>query len=148
MPGPAKVANARRRDPEYLRTKQIRWRDANPEAWAEQKRRNGDSRSERYRANPAFYLWRTARHRAKGSGQPFDIEPGDLVVPEYCPITGDKIDVLQSNYQNGASIDRVINKLGYVKGNVRIISRKANRMKGDLTIEDAERIIAYMRGEI
>ena len=50
--------------------------------------------------------------------------------------------------RNGASIDRVVNTLGYIKGNVRVISRRANRMKGDSTIDDLMRMIAYMRGEI
>ena len=148
MAGPPPKPNALRRDPEYQRTRQARWRAENPEAWAAQKKRSYDARSERYRKNPAFYLWRTARSRAKQNGQAFEIEPSDVVIPDFCPITGEPIDVLNSNYQNGASIDRVINHLGYVKGNVRVISRKANRLKQDATLEQIERILAYMKGEL
>lgn len=147
-PGPAPKPDALRRNPDYVQEKTRRWRAANPDMVQAQQKRNHASRTDRYRADPLFYLWRTARSRAKKFGTPFDIEPADLVMPECCPITLEPIDVLNSNYQNGASIDRVINELGYVKGNVRIISRKANRVKGDATIEQLERVIAYMRGEL
>lgn len=147
-PGPTPNPDALRRNPEHQRAKLRQWRADNPEKWEAQKKRHGASRADRYRADPAFYLWRTARIRARATGQPFDIDPADLVVPTHCPITGDAIDVLTSNYQTGASVDRVINDLGYVKGNVRIISRKANRLKGDATIETLERVIAYMRGDL
>ena len=36
----------------------------------------------------------------------------------------------------GPSLDRRDTSLGYVKGNVEIISRKANRMKNDGTLDD------------
>lgn len=143
-----KKENALRRDPLYVREKVKRWRAANPDLYAAQRKRNGDSRAERYRKNPAYYLWRTARLRAKAEGLPFEIEVNDVIVPDTCPITGAKIDVLTSNYESGASLDRVVNELGYVKGNVRVISRKANRLKQDATIEQVERILAYMKGEI
>jgi len=139
--------NALRRDTEHCRRRQAEWREANPEVVAAQRKRNYKSRCDRYRENPAYYLWRTAKARAKNTGVPFEIDPTDLVIPAVCPIMGDPIDVLTSNYQTGASVDRVINELGYVKGNVRVISRKANRLKGDADIETLERVIAYMRGE-
>jgi hypothetical protein len=140
--------NALRRDPEYQLLKTRRWRSANPQKVTAQRKKNYASRAERYRSNPAYYLWRTARARAKQCGIAFEIDVTDICVPETCPITGERIDVLVSNYQTGASLDRVINSLGYVKGNVRVISRKANRMKGDATIEDLLRIVAYMRGDV
>jgi len=144
----ARKEDALRRNPEYVHQKTKRWREANPEMARAQRKRNYASRCDRYRADPAKYLWRTARTRAKATGVKFDIDPSDISIPDCCPITGEKIDVLVSNYQNGASVDRVVNSLGYVKGNVRVISRKANRMKGDATIGDLLRMVAYMRGEI
>lgn len=146
--GPPRKENALRRDKDHQRERLREWRIANPERAAETRKRNNATRMDRYRANPSLYLWRTARHRAKTLGIAFDIEPEDLVIPEYCPITGDKIDVLVSNYANGASVDKVQNDKGYVRGNVRVISRKANRMKGDADLVHLERMIAYMKGEI
>lgn len=146
--GPAKKDGALRRDPEHKKARVRAWRENNPEKWGEQKKRNYASRVERYRADPAQYLWRTARARAKQTGVPFEIAVEDVVIPTTCPVLGVSIDVLNSSYYNGASLDRVINSLGYVKGNVRVISRKANRLKGDATIEELERLLLYMKGEI
>lgn len=147
-PGPAQKPDALRRNPEYVREKTRRWRAANPGKCQSTRRRNEQSRAERYKQDPAGYLWRTAKYRANQLGVQFDIDQSDVIVPAKCPITGAPIDVLTSNAATGASIDRVNNSLGYVKGNVRVISRKANRMKGDSTIEDLMKLIAYMRGEI
>lgn len=43
------------------------------------------------------------------------------------------------------SLDRIIPEKGYVKGNVRFISYKANRIKSDSTIEILQKIIEYMK---
>ena len=43
------------------------------------------------------------------------------------------------------SLDRVDNKKGYVRGNVVVMSYKANRLKNDGTAEDHEIIAAWMR---
>lgn len=43
------------------------------------------------------------------------------------------------------SLDRVIPELGYVPGNVIVISWRANNLKRDATIEELEAVIAYMR---
>jgi len=50
------------------------------------------------------------------------------------------------------SIDRMNPKLGYVKGNVRVISQLANGMKQHATLEEVEQfcktIVGYMKGEL
>jgi hypothetical protein len=147
-PGPKPNPNALRRNPEHNRERLREWRARNPDRWEQQKKRNDATRADRYMANPAYYLWRTARSRAKANGQEFAITLEDVTVPTHCPITGDEISILSAASRNGASLDRVDNSLGYVRGNVRVISRRANRMKGDASIKDLERMIAYMKGEL
>jgi hypothetical protein len=46
---------------------------------------------------------------------------------------------------NSPSIDQIVPGGGYVPGNVRIISWKANRLKSNATIDDLEAILAYMK---
>lgn len=46
---------------------------------------------------------------------------------------------------NLAELDRLIPAKGYIKGNVRWISRRANKVKSDASGEELEKIIAYMK---
>lgn len=90
-----------------------------------------------------------ARRRAKELGVPFGLELGDIVVPDKCPIRHVTFSFSGLNHPNAPSLDRVKADLGYVVGNVRVISFKANRTKNDET--DAavfERMAAYVRGEL
>jgi len=109
-------------------------------------------RAEDYSLNPGLYLLDIARKRAKKFSLEFNISDSDIHVPERCPITGVKLAIFvtdrSESYRNAASLDRVDNSKGYIVGNVRVISRMANMMKRDLTIETAEKLIQYMKGEI
>ena len=146
--GPPLKENALRRNAEYQLQRQRQWRANNPDLLKEQGKRSKATREERYRANPLGYLLMIAKSRAKKSDINFDINVEDLELPSICPILLEPIDILNSSYRYGASLDRVNNELGYVKGNVRVISRKANRLKGDATADQLLRVVAYMRGEL
>lgn len=89
------------------------------------------------RANPTKYIWNRARQRAKKTGIPFTIEPSDIVIPERCPYLGFRLFCVggEGYLKNGASLDRKNNALGYIPGNVQVISNMANTMKQDASIE-------------
>lgn len=80
---------------------------------------------------------------------PYDITPEDLApYPLTCPVLG--ITINWTNEGKGSpndspSIDRMIPELGYVKGNVRVISQKANRLKSNASLSELEAIVDYMR---
>ena len=102
------------------------------------------TRSDQYRKDPIQYLLKVAESRAKKYGVTFSVIREDIEVPTHCPITGEKLDVLTNDMSSGMSLDKIDNTQGYVKGNVCVISRKANRLKSDGSIEDFRKIIAYM----
>ncbi len=82
--------------------------------------------------NPIKLLVYSAKTRAKARGLDFNLELNDLIMPEICPVLGIKIEK-QSNHvgPNSPTLDRIDNNKGYVKGNVRIISHKANWLKSN-----------------
>lgn len=82
---------------------------------------------------PGKTLWERARRRAQQSGVRFTITPRDIAVPSVCPALGIPIRIGKQRSSSSPSLDRVIPKRGYVPGNVRVISDRANRLKSDLS---------------
>lgn len=93
-----------------------------------------------------LYLWRIVRERARKLQLPFTIEPSDIVIPEVCPVLGIKLLPCRKRIDDSSpTLDKINNELGYIKGNVAVISWKANRLKSDGTSEDHERIANYIK---
>jgi len=97
---------------------------------------------EKYRANPALYLFYAARARAKKFGLEFNIEPSDIVIPDVCPVFKTPFEVGDRN--RCPSVDRKHPDKGYVKGNVAVISFRANRLKNNASVEEIEAILDWM----
>ncbi len=88
----------------------------------------------------------TARNRAKTKSVPFDITEDDLDIPVFCPVLGIKLERAgtgSGRNDNAPSLDRIIPELGYVRGNVMVISNKANRLKNNGTAEELRRIADF-----
>ncbi len=88
---------------------------------------------------------RNARARAGSEGREFSITIEDLLpLPFHCSILG--IELLYSFAGKkgpraaSPSIDRIDNALGYVKGNVRVISFRANRIRNDASLDELRAI--------
>lgn len=85
------------------------------------------------------------RSRAKKLGVPFDLVVSDLVIPEVCPVFGTPF-VGGKRHPQGPSVDRIIPELGYVGGNVLVISNRANFLKHDCVDHNELRLVAdYVR---
>ncbi len=83
------------------------------------------------------------KRAAHKKGLDFNLTPEDVTIPHVCPVLGIALDY--SCREKTPSFDRVDNDFGYIKGNVRVISFRANRLKSDANLEELEAIAAYMR---
>lgn len=77
-----------------------------------------------------------AKYRASQSGLPFSITVTDIKLPQECPILGIPIGFHLPGTGTSPSLDRIWNHMGYIKGNVQVISTRANTLKGDATLHD------------
>lgn len=90
--------------------------------------------------NHERYLWRKAKQRAVQLDLEFNIEISDIKIPEYCPLLEIKLfKGKPGDYQNSPSVDRIDSSKGYIKGNIAIISTRANTMKSNASLELLEK---------
>ena len=81
--------------------------------------------------------FKAAKKRALKCGLPFDDEAVLQCLrnpPTHCPIFGIKFEVgkgQQMRWDASATLDRIRPSLGYVRGNIAVISWRANRIKSD-----------------
>lgn len=90
-----------------------------------------------------------AYHRAKYRGIPFGITAADIPMPTHCPLLGIELKYTGSSGHrppNTATLDRIVCAKGYVKGNVAVISHRANRIKSDASFAELEMLVSNLRG--
>lgn len=85
----------------------------------------------RRQESPGRSLWDRALKRAKASAISFALPRDSLSVPRSCPALGIKITAGRGRSDGSPSLDRIVPQRGYVPDNVRVISDRANRLKGD-----------------
>lgn len=84
-------------------------------------------------------MWEQAKRRATMRGRAFSLTLADMPeIPKVCPVLGI---LLECNEKAGPaesspSLDRIDPGLGYVPGNVRVISFRANRLRSDGTADE------------
>jgi hypothetical protein len=120
------------------------WAIANPEARRAQQMRS-------YERNAGMVLVARARRRAEEKGVAFTITKHDIELVTHCPVFGIELDYSAGTKggvrkDNSPSLDRIVPEKGYVPGNVRVISTRANEVKCRATVEDLEMLLAYMKG--
>jgi len=101
--------------------------------------------------------WKLPRVKAvaKRRGIEFNLTSTDIKVPTHCPVLGYKLDYsievgtgkgLGSGGEYAKSnptFDRIDNKLGYVPGNVIIVSQRANVLKRDASIQELHCLLSF-----
>lgn len=93
-----------------------------------------------------YHMMKRAERRAKKANLPFDITVEDIFIPEVCPVFGCPFSISNGSGPGdfSPSIDKIIPDMGYVKGNIRIICSKANRIKSDASVEEVRKVLNYM----
>lgn len=95
--------------------------------------------------NPLRVLLNSARARSRRRGIEFRLDIDSLgEIPAVCPILGIPITATRGNgHRPGApSLDRLDNTAGYIPGNVRIVSYRANVLRNDATAAELRRLLA------
>jgi hypothetical protein len=95
----------------------------------------------------------SARYRSKNKsyGCTIDVAYAVSIAPDFCPVFGFPLKYskgIGTNKKGGdfdsPSIDRINPNLGYTKGNVVVISRKANVTKNNCSIEEIRRVADWL----
>lgn len=78
-------------------------------------------------------------------GYDWSVSFGELSWPTHCPILGLELDYYaESRKESSPSFDRLDNTRGYEKGNVIVLSWRANRIKNDGTAEEHRKIAEFL----
>jgi len=95
----------------------------------------------------------SASRRASSQCLPFDltIEYMETIALDHCPVTGKLLDWDLQFSEEGKrnpfapSLDKIIPSLGYTQGNVAIICHQMNRLKSDMTLDQLNQLVDYVR---
>jgi len=98
--------------------------------------------------NPFLHRCTRAKSRASGLGVRFDLTPEYLesIWTGVCPVLNQPINLMTDRLSEfAAELDRFSPELGYVKGNVHWLSRKANRIKNNTSVEILDNLLEWMK---
>ena len=144
--------------PEQARQYQRKWRANNPEKAAAIDKRYAQAHPDRLRVasikwrekSPRNVLLMKAKSNAKRKGLDCDLTLDDIMLPEFCPVLGIKLEYKGEGSRTDATatIDRMDNEKGYVKGNVVVVSWRANWLKSDATIPELIALANFYRSKV
>ncbi len=127
-------------DPDRFKSTRLRTRSKDP-VWI--KERETAWKVSNYERS----IYTLLKARAKKRGIPFNLELSDIVIPEFCPVLGMRL--VRKTGTSGAaynspSVDRIVPELGYIRGNIQIMSNLANTMKSNANADQLRRFAAWV----
>ena len=126
-----------------LLSKKKKYREENREVILDKKKKDYQSLDKK------VSMLKRAKSRAVKKGIDFDLTVEDIIIPDICPVLGIPLFMgTKKRHDNSPSLDRIDNSKGYVKGNVRVISWRANHLKSDSNIQELRKVIAYMESAV
>jgi hypothetical protein len=91
--------------------------------------------------HPEILLVNAARARAKKKNLSFNLTRESIKIPDKCPLLEIPLFTCEGKAgDNSPTLDRIIPELGYVEGNVWVISFKANVIKNSASFEEFQLI--------
>jgi hypothetical protein len=123
--------------------------NATRRAWSKNNRKSSNDTLKRYHAaNPDYVLWVGAKGRARKDGRPFSIVRTDVTIPEFCPALGIRLEKGKGKVcDTSPSLDCIVPELGYVPGNIAVMSFRANTIKQNATADELESVALWMRAQ-
>ena len=101
-----------------------------------------DSKNEWANKAPKSKILERCKSRATKKGWDFNLTLEDIPeIPLLCPVFG-----LPMEGKYSPSLDRIDSSKGYIKGNVQIISTRANAIKNDATPEEILKLALFLNG--
>jgi len=101
--------------------------------------------------NQSKRLLYNSRNRAGKIGIDFNLVEDDIVIPETCPLLGVKLERntgKKTASDFSPSLDRIDSSKGYVKGNVWVISYRANKIKNNASLEELKLLVTNLENKI
>ena len=102
--------------------------------------------------NPKSDMYACKKAQAKRKNIEFNISFEEIIWPDVCPVLGMPLIYQRGRgtkrrpYDDSPSFDRINPNLGYVKGNVQILSNRANRIKCDATPHELFLLSNFVNG--
>tara|TARA_B100001123_G_scaffold422595_1_gene531716 strand:- start:525 stop:1250 length:726 start_codon:yes stop_codon:yes gene_type:complete len=97
-------------------------------------------------------LFIAAKNRARKKNIEFSIHIDDIIIPKICPVFKIKLHLVKDDKSQShksrlmvPSLDRISSDKGYIKGNIVVLSYKANIIKGQGSAEQHRKIAEWIR---
>lgn len=102
----------------------------------------------RYHSDDIHYkrhLLQLAKSRSYKGDFPCTITIDDIVIPETCPVLGIPLKRNTTKLHRGSpTLDKIVPELGYVPGNVAVISHRANTIKQNATPDELRKVFEWL----
>jgi hypothetical protein len=93
-----------------------------------------------------YVMLHSARVRAQKKNLPFNLGLDDIIIPDVCPVLGIPLKTgTRKDHWDAPTLDRIFLDQGYVKGNVVVISWRANFIRSNATLDELEKVLAYSK---
>lgn len=113
------------------------YRETCKECSAERAEKEREKRKNNWKYHPTRHMLNNSKQRAKVAGLEHTLTIDDIVIPDFCPVLGIKLETgNRKEHHNAPSIDRIDNEKGYTKDNILVVSTRANLIKKDATIDE------------